>query len=72
MARVALELGLDLGLGRALMGFAETAGLVLALRALNRELDKMRQHRACWALNDPVAYVWLCRAERRGALVPWT
>jgi hypothetical protein len=67
---MALELGL--GLGRALMGFAEMAGLILALRALNRELDKMRSYRTCWALNDPVSYVWLCRAERRGPLVPWT
>jgi hypothetical protein len=33
---------------------------------------QMRRHRLWWALNDPVACVWLCRAERRGAVVPWT
>jgi hypothetical protein len=25
-----------------------------------------------WARYDPVAYLWLCRAERRGARVPWS
>ncbi len=33
---------------------------------------ELRQDRAWWAYNDPVAYLWLRRAERRGALVPWT
>jgi hypothetical protein len=54
------------------MNQAEIDGMMLAFRKLNRELAKMRRYRAWWALNDPVAYVWLCRAERRGALVPWT
>jgi hypothetical protein len=44
----------------------------LTMRALAREVRKLRQYRAWWALNDPVAYVWLCRAERRGARVPWS
>jgi hypothetical protein len=33
---------------------------------------EMRKCRAWWALYDPVAFVWLCRAERRGAIVPWS
>ena len=33
---------------------------------------EMRKHRAWWAAHDPVAYIWLCRAERRGAIVPWS
>jgi hypothetical protein len=36
------------------------------------EARKIREYRAWWATYDPVAYVWLCRAERRGARVPWT
>lgn len=40
--------------------------------ALTEMKAPMRKHRAWWALNQPVAYVWLCRAERRGAIVPWT
>jgi hypothetical protein len=44
----------------------------LAMRALACEVRKMRRYRAWWVLYDPVAYVWLCRAERRGALVPWS
>jgi hypothetical protein len=33
---------------------------------------EMRKSQAWWASYDPVAYVWLCRAERRGAIVPWS
>jgi hypothetical protein len=43
-----------------------------ALTAFAAEARKIREHRAWWALYDPVAYVWLCRAERRGAVVPWS
>jgi hypothetical protein len=32
----------------------------------------MREDRAWWASYDPVAFLWLCRAERRGAIVPWS
>ena len=42
------------------------------LTAFVWELRKIQRYRAWWALNDPVAYLWLCRAERRGAIVPWT
>ena len=48
-------------------GISRDPGLILG-----RWRREMRSHRAWWALNDPVAYVWLCRAERRGAIVPWT
>ena len=36
------------------------------------EARKMREYRAWWAHYDPVSYLWLRRAERRGALVPWS
>lgn len=36
------------------------------------EARKMREYRAWWAHYDPVSYLWLCRAERRGAVVPWS
>jgi hypothetical protein len=36
------------------------------------ELRKIREHREWWRRYDPVAYLWLRRAERRGAIVPWT
>lgn len=52
--------------------FREQVNLLLAMRALQCELEKMKRYRAWWALNDPVMYVWLCRAERRGAKVPWS
>lgn len=54
------------------MSWRQDAEMLLAWRAFARELGKIRRHRAWWALNDPVAYVWLCRAERRGAVVPWS
>lgn len=40
--------------------------------AFAEEARKIRRYRAWWATYDPVAYVWLCRAERRGAIVPWS
>jgi hypothetical protein len=42
------------------------------LRELRALRTVMRRDRAWWAIYDPVAYVWLCRAERRGARVPWS
>jgi hypothetical protein len=53
-------------------GWREQAEVLLALRAFRGEIEKFRRYQAWWALNDPVAYVWLCRAERRGARVPWS
>jgi hypothetical protein len=41
------------------------------VNAFVKAIETMREYRAWWALNNPVAYVWLCRAERRGAVVPW-
>ena len=35
------------------------------------EARRMREYRWWWAHYDPVAYLWLRRAERRGARVPW-
>lgn len=46
--------------------------LCLTMRAFEVELKKIKQTRSWWATNQPVAYVWLCRAERRGAKVPWS
>lgn len=54
------------------MTWREQLEMLLALRAFCQELEKFKRHRAWWAQNDPVAYVWLCRAERRGARVPWS
>ncbi len=46
------------------------------IQAFVDELNKMyafpAYKRWSWARYDPVAYVWLCRAERRGAKVPWS
>jgi hypothetical protein len=43
---------------------------------LARALEALRAvliaDRIMWAHNDPVAYLWLRRAERRGAIVPWS
>jgi hypothetical protein len=47
--------------------------MLLALRAATAQIRAaFTADRAWWARNDPVAYVWLCRAERRGARVPWS
>ena len=54
------------------MSTHEQVDLLLAMRDLQRELAKLKQYRAWWAAYQPVAYVWLCRAERRGARVPWS
>jgi hypothetical protein len=56
----------------AVLGWVSWADLCLAFRDLAREVEQLRRHRAWWARRDPVAYVWLCRAERRGAVVPWS
>jgi hypothetical protein len=53
----------------AAIGTPETRSAIGHLAEMKAQ---MRRHRLWWALNDPVACVWLCRAERRGAVVPWT
>lgn len=46
--------------------------LAAATAALARLREDMHRDRAWWATYDPVAFVWPCRAERRGAVVPWS
>jgi hypothetical protein len=47
---------------------AEFTRAAQAFRSLREVLTR---DRAEWAGRDPVAYLWLRRAERRGAVVPW-
>ena len=46
------------------------------LAAFIEEAMAMKQqnlrNRTWWATYDPVAFLWLRRAERRGAIVPWS
>lgn len=54
------------------MSWRDDAEMLLALRASVAQIRQaVTTDRGWWARNDPVAYVWLCRAERRGARVPW-
>jgi hypothetical protein len=54
------------------VSYRQNLNAALAMRALVVELRKMQEHRAWWANYQPVAYVWLCRAERYGARAPWS
>lgn len=47
----------------------DMSAVARALAVIRAEVSK---DRAWWATYDPVAYVFLCRAERRGAIVPWS
>lgn len=53
------------------MDTADADAFSRSMAALVAELEKLKTYRGWWALNNPIAYVWLCRAERRGAVIPW-